>query len=646
MKNINIFPTVLKSLLILSCFLITSEAFSQCPTIQFVDLRGTPGFPQTDDLNVCGEPDTLSILIFTDAPGDVRGFEFTVNMVSGMRYAGFEEAHYGGCTSLSNSDPDVNSPEFIAGGITCGDIFVSNIGVTADCSVDIENNAYLIEIDYSYTYFPPTGGSIKCKGTETMENDFNGAIKQSVLNMASPSPADATVTSLGAPTCQSITISQDGLQAYLNEFEFAICGLETGGSSPISVTSMTANNIDILAGATYNPADTSWRATIDATHFPTNASPSPLGTPEQFDTGEKVTIEVCYEVANCPAGSDTPFTYKASFGCFDEACQVTGQASFMKVRPTGSLLPVITANLDNGITICGEDAQVSATVTNPNTDTDQNVYTDLSIGFQACGMQALDIAEVSINGVDVTAVYTIQGTDIDVDLSMNTDPGIGLVDYDGDGFFDDLQGGAAPLNIVVKFALTCGIGTDGGCPEINCDNVQFYVEGKTNCGNNFQGFPSTGGFNLQYGQEDASNIGEVGFNTAGTVVGYDFGNYSNDGAPIAGTNSSEVEIEFCYQFAQENIADCPSGGETKMVAHFAGAQIFIQDLEVVPGSVMMDDGSGYAPVADALVTYTETSVATATIEINVGSNNPTLCYKYIIKLVLKKHIFRPYMVPV
>jgi len=303
-------------LLILTVFgMSITNVQSQCPTIQIVDLRETPGFPQTDDLNVCGAPDTLSLLMFTDAPGQIEGFEFKINMVSGMRYAGFEETHYGGCTTLTNSDSDINSPSFVGGGLTCGDIFVANIGVTADCSVDLGSNDYLIEIEYSYIYFPPVGPPIKCKGVEVLENDFNGALKSSVLNMSTPSPIDATVTSLGAPTCQTMIISQDGLQAYVNEFEFAVCGIETS-SGPISMSSMTANGLDLLSVANYNPADTSWTATIDATFFPSNGSTNSNGTPEQFDTNEKVTIEVCYEVANCPEGtSDIPFTYKAWYGC-------------------------------------------------------------------------------------------------------------------------------------------------------------------------------------------------------------------------------------------------------------------------------------------------------------------------------------------
>ena len=619
----------LLSVLFSFTFLIISlnVGLSQCPTIQFVDLRGTPGFPQTDNLNVCGQPDTLSILMFTDAPGQVKGFEFTVNMVSGMRYAGFEEAHYGGCTDLSNTDPDVNSPSFVGAGLTCGDIFVANIGVTADCSVDLVSNDYTIEIDYSYTYFPPTGGFIKCKGTEILDNDFNGAIKESVLNMFTPTPIDVTVGSIGSPYCQTMRISQDGLQAYLNELEFAVCGIDLGAASPISVTSMTANGIDIFGGATYNPADTSLTTTIDASIFPSNGSTNPFGTAEQFDTDEKVTIEVCYEVANCPDGADIPFTYKAWYGCFDEVCQITGKASFLKVRPSGSADAIITASLNNGLQICGDDAVVTGTIQNGNADdTDQNVYTDLSIGFQGCGIPVFSVTEVVVNGVNVPAVWTVIGDDIDISFEMNTDATIGLVDYDGDGFFDDLPGGSDALDVVVKFNISCSdpSAPAGECVDINCDAVQFYVSGKTNCGNGFQDFPDTDPFGLQFGADTVTNPDDDDLNSTGTVVGYNFGRFGNPDGPAT------KEITFCYDFSMENIEGCSVDPDIMLKVVIAGADHFTSDVEYVPGTAMYDDGTGFTPVADAMVSMTYPMPGEAVFVIDFGDGNAAgeVCYKY------------------
>ena len=229
------------------------------------------------------------------------------------------------------------------------------------------------------------------------------------------------------------------------------------------------------------------------------------------------------------------------------------------------------------------------------------------------------------------------GDDIDIDLSMNTNPNIGLVDYDGDGFFDDLPGGAAPLNVTVKFNLGCGVGGPYGgdnCPVINCENVQFYFKGKTNCGNAFRGFPSTDGFDLLYGQTAASNPTEMALNNSGSVVGYDFGQYSNDGAPINGTNASTQEITFCFDFGRENIEECPSGPTTRYVAQLAGPQIIIEDFEFVPGSAMLstDGGASYTAVPDGDVDLALIDQSNAELTINAGTTDAQLCYKYTLEL--------------
>ena len=65
-------------IVILFSSVLAFDLNAQCPVIQFEDLRGTIGFPQFDNTSQCGDPDTLSLLIFTDAPGDILGFDLTV----------------------------------------------------------------------------------------------------------------------------------------------------------------------------------------------------------------------------------------------------------------------------------------------------------------------------------------------------------------------------------------------------------------------------------------------------------------------------------------------------------------------------------------------------------------------------------------
>jgi len=134
---------------ILSCFV----TYSQCPVIQFQDLRGVIGFPQFDNTSQCGDADTLSVLIFTDAPGEILGFDLTVNLESGLVYGGFEETDYGGNTSIAYAGGPPNNPEFSLGGVTDPDnVFVANIGLRPDCELDLEGTTYFIGFDYEYTF--------------------------------------------------------------------------------------------------------------------------------------------------------------------------------------------------------------------------------------------------------------------------------------------------------------------------------------------------------------------------------------------------------------------------------------------------------------------------------------------------------------
>jgi len=81
--------------------LMTSD---KCAEIEFIDLRGVPGYPQIDDVTTCGAADTLSMIIFTGDFGEVNGFEFEIDLPEGVEYGGFEYAQLGG-TSISISDP-------------------------------------------------------------------------------------------------------------------------------------------------------------------------------------------------------------------------------------------------------------------------------------------------------------------------------------------------------------------------------------------------------------------------------------------------------------------------------------------------------------------------------------------------------------
>jgi len=65
----------------------TAKAQAQCPDIQVIELLDVPGFAQTDDLVVCGVPDTLAFLIYIEEAGEISGTQMTLDFKPGMQYS-------------------------------------------------------------------------------------------------------------------------------------------------------------------------------------------------------------------------------------------------------------------------------------------------------------------------------------------------------------------------------------------------------------------------------------------------------------------------------------------------------------------------------------------------------------------------------
>ena len=607
-----------------------------CANIEFIDLRDVPGYAQLDDLTKCGAADTLSMIIFTSDPGIVTGFEFELDLPAGIEYAGWEFAQLGG-TSINIVDPEPGRPVFYAEGVTGDSLLIVNIGIRATCDANINEELYL-DFNYEYVYIDTFDIPQKCENSVTLTDELNSAIHTPVLNMLSPlTPAEIEISSIGDPFCQIVEISQDGLNAYIDSFTFEINSLELFGGDLILV-SVDVNNISFpLANIDYDINSQNSSFLIDGTYFPSNALANPADN--QMNSNEIVSVEICYQTDICPSSSDIAFRYNAQFGCDDKLCDVSGQNTFIRIRPTGALLPTATAELAaGGIEICGDPGMVNVTVTNPNTNTDQNVYTDLQIGFQICEKPNLEIAGVTIGGVSLPAsAYSWEGDEINIDFQENTNTGFGLIDRDLDGFADDLIGGAT-ISAEILIEVVCSATGAEDCAVIFCPDAQFYVDAKSNCGRAFKSFPVPDAFDLAYGARAVSNPTETEFGTT-SVFGYDFGTFSNDGSPVASSNASTVEVTFCYGFDKVNIEDCSVTADNYLQVLFAGDNRHMGDVEFVAGSGMIsiDGGVNYTTVASS--SYTKPDDNSALLILNEGSNADSVCYKY--SLVMDSCICAP-----
>jgi len=599
-----------------------------CADIEIIDLRNIAGFPQTDDLTVCGAADTLSFIVFTGDLGTIRGFELTVDLPDGIEYAGWEFTQLG-ATDITVTKKRADKPRFFIDGISGDSLVIANIGIRANCNVD-KTKMLFVNFSYEYTFIDTAGVSHNCEGTFTPNLEYNSAIHEPVLNMLAPlSPEEVTLTDIGTAVCQEVKISQDGLSAYVDSFTFQINGLDLN-SGEVILDDISANGIAVdWNSVSYDMNTQVTSVKIDNSFFATNTLAN--GSATQMNTNEIITLSVCYKLAQCPTSLELPFIYNAYFGCQAQICEQTSQASFIIAQPEGALFPTATSNLGaGGIEICGTPGLVSVSLNNPNTDTEQNVYTDIKIGFKTCEKPNLEITGVMMGGNNLPdSLYHWEGEEISIDLSKNQNPSLGLEDYDSDGFYDDLRGGNS-LSATVEISVSCGSDTES-CVNILCKDVQFFVEGKTNCGVGFKKFPTPDMFNLIYGATAVSNPTEMEFSTSG-IFGYDFGKYSNVGSPLVGTDSSQMEVIFCYTFEKENIEDCPSGATNFLEVDFSGDIKFAQDLQFVPNSdsISIDSGLTYTAIGSA--TMTKPDVNSALLVLNGGSNEKNVCYKYTIEM--------------
>ena len=610
-----------------------------CPNVDIIDLRNVPNFPQLNDLTQCGDTDTLSLIIFSGDVGQIKGFELEIDLPNGFLYDGWEFASYGG-TAIYNTNPSTTRPEFTINGFDSDSLIIINIGLTTDCSVDL-NELLFMNFEYDYTYIDTFGVLHNCTGTYTPPIEYNSSVRIPVLNVLSPlTPDELPIESIGDEYCQEINISQDGLSSYVDSFRFDILGLAFG--SGLNLNSITANGTYPVS-FTHDATSQFTTALIEDYMFVGNGIPSPDDA--RFNTNEIFTLDVCYSLDSCPANADIPMTYAASFGCHGETCQTSSQTSFIRVRPTGSMMPTATTNLVSGPFVCGVDGEVQLTITNPNTDTDQNKYTDLSVGFETCETENLAITQVMV-GTNMLPVNTFSwvGDDLNIDFSalpvgMDLDGPGGLEDLDGDGIFDDIAGGTT-IPISLFLGVACGVDlpdpSSATCPSNDCPFTQFYISAETNCGNSFKHFPAgLSGFDITHGATAISNPNEYGIPIANPLLtGYDFGEFGDVGTVAApDTQASTQEVIFCYDFESENFNAC-TNNDISLQITFTGAEGYIYDIEVLSAELSTDRGMTYTSAANVStdVTWDNIDDETRQVTIALGSDAANICYKYVLEM--------------
>ncbi len=602
-KYLNFF--ILHLLLLLSS--LTVQVNAQCNNVEFYDLRGVPGFAQTDNLTVCGEADTLALLVFTDSEDPLYNAKLTVNLPTGMEYAGFELVSDPSVSTIALLDASLlNTPEFALGQLDMDHPHIVYIGVQTTC--EYADDPQPLIVSYDLEYFHLTPGQEDCVESYEVEEEFNSSTNIPVLNMLSVAPTSLTFTSVGQTITQTIVLSQDGLNAYLNEFHYELSGVDLSGAlglSDVRINGTSSTNY------LYDPITQILEMDIGGADFLANGIPNIVD--EIMQTNEQVTIELDYTFNSCPDAAQYFTKHVAWYGCSEDAC--VGQDpldAVISLTPSSAAEGEATMTVFQQPGMCGEDLILDWSLSSGESDPLLGLFRDLEIALRICNSNRLNVHTVEIGGTVIPAsAWSVSGTLLNFDFNaLGSDPDVGgLSDYDMDGLFNDLEGGEV-ITGRIHASLACG---SDGCETLSCSISEMVIKStKRDCGNEFSSFPTISpAVTMGYGptasstnmdDSDGDDIPEINVSTPNPWNG--------------GTPATEFTVQHGYAFDITGITNCPNP-TTYLEVSINGPDTVIADIEFTLGSATWDGTA----IPDGDVSLVRTAPGQKILTIMAGDEN-------------------------
>jgi len=605
------------------------NSFSQCPTLFVDDMNGTPGYPELNDLSVCGLADTISFYVLNTSGQTLLNSEMTLNIPPGMQYGGCVEAFDPAYNIMEGDISDLQNPSFIFASIGADSVQILTICIIANCDIyDLASDSqFKFGAEFNFLYLENGAPKpIQCMATHNGTVDYSPFIKRPTINITNVTNSTMVLTNSNQK-CSNITVSQTGIGASVAGFNFEIYNADL---TNFGITSVTIGGAALPY--TYDSGTMTVAAFVDGSFLPGGA----------LLEDESVVVRVCWDA---PLICDTDqsnynLQYAASFGCSPDEPPCIDPSTW---DASLQYAPNFGANADVDITqvsapgICGADAVFDAVVKSTNTDPLLGLWEEVKLGFQICEGDAFEPSEVLINGVALDpSSYYYDNFDFVVDATTFTSdpdgPGVGFEDVDGDGTYDDLPGGnEAVLTIAVKIKCQDPAAI-AGCASLDCTFNQATITGLRHCSQEFQVTPSISPApTFSYGSEYINiNETDISPNMDGSINGFDFG--MGTGTDDTDASLNTVDMEFCYLYKAEGIDACSAPGDMPYFeVQVGGPPIVVGDMVINPSSVMFQN----APVAPGLISSSFNADSSSVVyRIDIGNNDTTTeqCYNFTLEL--------------
>ena len=426
-------------------------------------------------LNVCGDTDDVTVRISVNgtATDERENITATLHLFDGLEFENFVAANSStGVSLVDGSDPGnpiFSLPNLSPFGVTSVEI---NFTMTANCgildTININNNVSIFDTwDLEY----------EMAGTSLLEtettSEYRDALAIAFFSVDIQSPEGPFQR--GDCYTRDILITNSGLDGFTDNLEYTVTQGAGASISAIRINGIPANLIKLLDPMT---GDTIITVSMGGTEFQGNTIGGGAGNGDGFiDPSETVTVSEDICVIECDARRES--THGATWGCLNQICDSVETSDFVRVGE-GSPNPILTPGGVTPLQDVGycQEGTTSITVMNDGVALDPGFGSMLDLEL-AIGMgSAFDISD---NGFSITS-YTVAGVSVPLagpTIILNNNPAFavdpdgagGLSDFDGDGFFDDLE-----LGELVEIAATY---------EFDCSLAQSTLD---NCINDFSTF--------------------------------------------------------------------------------------------------------------------------------------------------------------
>ncbi len=443
-------------------------------------------------LNVCGNSDQEVVTVSVNAnSSEIRSnIEATVRLFKGVELVSFNAAASSpGVTLIDGSDPQnpiIGIPDLDPTGINKVDI---GLEVRALCEyIDtLQSGTGIFDVvdTWEITYDLETSNGLT-------ESDQTGLYRDALAFPIFNVDVDNTFGPAKLNDCYSrdITIQNSGLAGFVDTLFY-----ENIQGAGVQINSISVNGNPVTFSKAEMNGDTIISFGLSAAEFISIVG----GDGDAFfDPNETVTITEDLCLIDCLG--DRASTHNFSWGCESRFCETATAADFVtvgqgapdvQINPIGSIPEEFVGYCQRG--------NKSLVFTNDGIEVDPGFATMLdvsvgisvghngSIGFLTDG--AFTISEVYIAGVLITApTYLIDLDNHPQFLGVDPDgPGVGLSDFDLDGYFDDLELGQS-LEVTVYFDLDCSVaqGIDNRCENPLSTNFSGIANYTNLCGDRLE----------------------------------------------------------------------------------------------------------------------------------------------------------------